>query len=146
MCLIFLGATKQLEEHFYPSVCLSVCLSHVFHCVPIIVSSWNFHRVITNDIIDPRAKGHVQRSKVKVTGVKTQFNCFQTVTLVWIHIWRHDAQSLVLRGALLFSRSSVKFHDHMAKKFIDFDPNWSFSDCNSSSNSPVPTEWSQSLK
>ena len=46
-----------------------------------------------------------KRSKVKVTEVMTPFNHFQTITQVWIHIWRwNDAWSLMLlrRGALLF--------------------------------------------
>ena len=45
---------------------------------------------------DVHAKGQGQRSKVKVTEVKTQFNCFRTVTPVWIYIWWwNDAQSLM---------------------------------------------------
>ena len=69
---IFLAATKQLYEWFSPSVCPSVT---PFHYVPIIVSSWTFSRVITIGRSDAHAKG--QRSKVKVTQVKTQFNRFQ---------------------------------------------------------------------
>ena len=38
----FLAATKQLYEWFSPFVCLSPCPPHLFHYVPIIVSSWNF--------------------------------------------------------------------------------------------------------
>ena len=38
----FLAATKQLYEWFSPSVHLSVCPSHLFDYVPVIVSSWNF--------------------------------------------------------------------------------------------------------
>ena len=65
------------------------------------------------------AKGQGRRSKVKVTEVMTPFSRFRTVTPVWIHILRWNyAQSLMLlrRGALLFSRSSVKFQGHTAKK------------------------------
>ena len=40
--LSFLAATKQLKEHLFLSVCLSVCLSHLFHYVPVIVSPQNF--------------------------------------------------------------------------------------------------------
>ena len=36
-----------------------------------------------------------------------------------------------------FSRSSVKFQGHTAKKIVDFDPDWAFPDCNSSLNSPM---------
>ena len=43
--LIFLAATKQLYKWYFPSVRLSVCLSHLFDYVPIIVSSWNFQEL-----------------------------------------------------------------------------------------------------
>ena len=64
----------------------------------------NFSGVITNDQSKVHAKGQGQRSKVKVTEVTTQLNCFRTVTPVWIHIWWwNDAYSLMLlrRGANL---------------------------------------------
>ena len=50
------------------------------------VSSWNF-----------------QRSKVKVTEVKTQISRFGTITPIWLNIWWwNDAQSSVLfRGSAL---------------------------------------------
>ena len=86
------------------SVCLSVCLSHLFDYVPIIMK---FSGVITNDRCDVHAKGQGQRSKVKFTKVSTQLSRFWTVTPVWIHIWRwNHAQSLMLlrRGVLLFFR------------------------------------------
>ena len=44
---IFLAATKQLYKWYFPSVCLSVRLSHIFHYVPIIVSSWNFQELLS---------------------------------------------------------------------------------------------------
>ena len=92
------------------SVCLSVCLSHLFDYVPIIVSSWKFSGVITNDRSDVHAKGQGQRSKVKVTEVNTQLSCFQTITPVWIHIWQwNDAQSLILlRGGALLSFKVIR--------------------------------------
>ena len=110
MMMMFLAATKQLYEWFSPSVRPSVrlsvrpsvCLSHLFDYVPIIVSSWNF---IISDKSDVHAKGQGQRSKVKVTEVTTQLNRFRTVTPVWIHMWWwNDAYSLIMlrRGALLF--------------------------------------------
>ena len=91
-----------------------------------------FLEVITNDQSEVHVKGQGQRSKVKVTEFKTQRNRFRTV---WIHIWWwNDAQSLMSlrRGALLFSMSSIKFQGRTAKKIVDFDPNWTFPDCNSS--------------
>ena len=98
----FLAATKQLYEWFSLSVCLSVTPFSLCSHHRIIMK---FLGVITNDKSDVHAKGQGQRSKVKVTEVKTQLNRFRTVTTVWIHIWWwNDAQSLMLlrRGALLF--------------------------------------------
>ena len=44
--LSFLAATKQLYERFNPSVCPSVCPSHLFDFVPIIVSSRNHQELL----------------------------------------------------------------------------------------------------
>ena len=64
-----------------------------------------FFGVISYDKSKVHAKGQGQRSKVKVTEVKTQLNSFRTVTPVGIHIWWwNDAHSskVLERGALLF--------------------------------------------
>ena len=65
MHLSFLAATKQLNKWYFPSVCLSacpsVCLSHLFDYVPIIVSSWNFQELL------PMTKVRSMQ-KVKVKG------------------------------------------------------------------------------
>ena len=46
----FLAATKQLNEWYFlsvcPSACLSVCLSHLFDYIPLIVSSWYFQELL----------------------------------------------------------------------------------------------------
>ena len=110
----FLAATKQLYKWYFPSVrpsirpsiCPSVCPS----VTPFSLCSHHriimkFSGVIINDKSKVHAKSQGQRSKVKVTEVKTQLNRFRTVTPVWIHIWWwNDAHSLTLlrRGALLF--------------------------------------------
>ena len=81
--LLFLAATKQLYIHFCLSDCLSVCLSHLFHNVCIIVSSWNLQGLL------PLAK-LMSMQKVKVKGLdhrgqKTfcpQFGHFWTLTPV----------------------------------------------------------------
>ena len=105
-CPIVSAATKQLYEWFSPSVRLSVFLSVTpfwlcyHHCIIM-----KFSGVITKDEGKVHAKGQGQGSKVKVTEVTTQLNCFRTVTPVWIHIWWwNDAYSLIMlrRGALLF--------------------------------------------
>ena len=62
---LFLAATKQLYKWYFLSVCLSVRpsvrLSHLFHHVPIIVSSWNFQELL------PWSKV-MSMQKVKVKG------------------------------------------------------------------------------
>ena len=62
-----LAATKQLLEHFFLSVCLSVRpsvrLSHLFHYVSIILSSWNFQELLPlTDVMS------MQKVKVKGQG------------------------------------------------------------------------------
>ena len=49
----------------------------------------------------------------------------------------HKAWSSIEELSYSFSRSSVKFEGHTAKKIIDFDPNWAFPDCNSRLNPPM---------
>ena len=91
-------ATKQPYELFSPSVTPFWLCSH--HRIIM-----KFSGAITNDRSDVHAKGQGQRSKVKVTEVKTQLNHFRTVTPVWIHIWWwNDAQSL-----MVLRRDSLSF-------------------------------------
>ena len=63
--IVFLAATKQLNDWFSPSVCLSVCLWHLFDYVPIIVSSWNFQKLLpmTNVTSMQKVKVRSQRSR-----------------------------------------------------------------------------------
>ena len=49
----------------------------------------------------------------------------------------HRAWSGVEEVPYCFSRSYVKLQGHTALKIIDLDPNWAFSDCNSSLNAPI---------
>ena len=81
-------------------VCPSVRPSHLFTMFPSSHHYENFRSYYQmTDVMS------MQKAKVKVTEVKTQFSRFRTVTPVWIHIWWwNDAQSLILlrRGALLF--------------------------------------------
>ena len=108
--MIFLAATKQLYKWYFPSVRLSVCPSVCLSVTPFWLCSHHriimkFSGVITNDQSKVHAKRQGQRSKVKVTEVKTQLNRFRTLTPVWIHIWWwNDAYGLMLlrRGPLLF--------------------------------------------
>ena len=96
---MFLAATKQLYEWYFPSVRLSVCPSHLFDYVPIIVSSWNFQK------LSPRTRVRSMQ-KVKVRGQMSRSQRSRpNLTPVWIRIWWwNDTYSLMLlrRGALLF--------------------------------------------
>ena len=132
------GCFEDAEKQFYIFSCdqaavwmvLSVCLSITpfwlccHHCIIM-----KFSGVTTNYKTAVHAKGHGQRPKVKVTEVRTQFIPFWIVTPVCFFIWWwNGAQSLKLlrRGARSFSRSSIKFQGHMAKKINNFVPNWAF--------------------
>ena len=66
---VFLAATKQLYKWYFPSVrlsvCPSVCPSHLFDYVPIIVSSWHFQELLP--MTDVRSM-----QKVKVRGQRSR--------------------------------------------------------------------------
>ena len=145
--LLFLAATKQLYECYFPSARLSV--------TPFSLCSHNyiimkFSGVITNDLSDVHAKGKGQRSKVTVTVVTTQLNSFRTVTPVFKFTYDdemiHIAWCCLREVPYCFSRSSIKFQGHTALKIVEFDPDWAFPDCNSSLNSPMAMKWCPNLK
>ena len=141
-CLIF--SCDQAALRTLLSVCLSVRPSVCHTFFTRFPSSYHHEIFRSNYQSQTWCPCKRSRSKVKVTEVMTAFSRFRTVTPVWIHIWwGNDAQSLMLlrRGALLFSRSSVKFQGHTTKNFVDFDPNWAFPDCSFSLNSPMATSW-----
>ena len=112
--LCWLFSCNQAALQMVQSVCLSVCtyvrLSVHPSVTPLSLCSHHriimkFTEIITNDKSDVHAKGQHQRSKVKVTEVKTLLHRFQTVTPVWIHQWLwNDAQGLKYhrRDALMF--------------------------------------------
>ena len=106
------------------SVRLSVCPSHLFHYVPIIVSSWNFQELLPLTEV-------MSVQKVKVTEVKNQLSHFRTVTPVWIHLWWwNGAQSLMWhRGALLVFKVIRQISRSHGKKFTNFQPNLAFPYC-----------------
>ena len=87
------------------SVCWSVGLSHLLSLCFNHRSIMKFSGVNTIDRSNVHANGQGQRSKVKITEVKTQFSRFRAITPVWIHMWWwNDAQSLMWHriGALFF--------------------------------------------
>ena len=85
------------------------------------------------------------RSSVKFQGrtgqtklpILTRIECFRTVTPVWIYWWLWtDAQSLKnhrIHALLFFKVIRQISRSHGTNKIADFDPNWAFPDCNSSS-------------
>ena len=102
--LQFWAATKQLNEWFFLSVCLSVRLSVCHTFLTMFPSSYH-HEILRSYYQWPKHGPYKRSSKVKVTEVTPQINRYQTVTPVWIHIWWwNDAYGLMLlrRGALLF--------------------------------------------
>ena len=131
------------------SVCWLVGLSHILSLCFHHRSIMKISGVNTIDRSDVHANGQGQRSKVKVTEVKTQFSRFRTITPVWIHMWWwNDAQSLMWyrKGALyFFSRSSIKFQDYTGQKITNFDLNRAFLDCNISLNSLMAMKWCTKL-
>ena len=75
-------------------------------------------------------QGHPSNFKVtryKTSPILTQIGHFPTV----------GRSQLSNPSDLTCSISSVNFQGHMAKKIVEFDPNWAFPDCNSSLNSPM---------
>ena len=58
----------------------------------------------------------------------------------------HKAWSSIKEMSCCFSRSYFKLQSHMAIKIVEFDPDWSFPDCNSILNSPMATKWCKKLE
>ena len=92
-------------------------------------------------------QGHLSNFKVTwlvKSSNLTQIGRFRTLSQVWIHQWlRNDAQSLKLhwRGALLFFKVIYQISRSHGSKIIEYDPNWAFSDSNSSFNTPMAPKW-----
>ena len=78
----------------------------------------------------------------------TQIGRFRTVTPVWIHQWLRNyakAWNSIEEMSYYFSRSYVELQGHTALKIVEFDPDWSFPDCNSILNSPMAPKWCTKL-
>ena len=106
------------------SVCLSVPVTPFSLCSRhgIIMK---FLGVTPNDRSDVYAKVQGQRSKVKVTEVKTQTSRFGTITSVWFHIWWWNyIQSLILfrSGALLIFKVICQISRSHGQKNCRFRP------------------------
>ena len=145
--LLFLAVTEQLYEWFSLSVCLPItpfwlCSHHGI--------TQKFSGVITKDRGDVHAKSQGQKSKVKVTEVKTQLMCFRTVTPVWIHIWSWNECCIKLdvakeRCPILFQGHPPNFKVTRLKKIVDFYLVGAFPDCNSSLKTPMAIKWCTKL-
>ena len=70
-------------------------------------------------------------SKLGVSGLYLQFGITDASEMM------HKAWSSIEEVPYCLWRSSVKFQCHTALKFVEFDPNWAFPDCNSSLNLPM---------
>ena len=116
-------AALWMVQSVRPSVCPSVTPFWLCSHHRIIMK---FSGVITSDA---HAKGHGQRS-VKVTEVTTQLNRFRTVTPVeftYDDEMMHKAWYCLGEVPYCFSRSSVKFQGHTAKKNRPFWPRFGVS-------------------
>ena len=132
------------------SVRASARPSHLYHYAPCHHIIMKFSGVITIHKSDVHAKGQGQRSKVKVTEVKTQLNRFRTVSSVWKQIWWwNDTYSLMLlrKGALLFFKVIRPIsRSHGAKNRQIWPRLGEIPDCNSSLNSPKATKCCTNLE
>ena len=99
----------------------SVRPSHLFHYVPIIVSSWNFQELLPMTDVMSMQKVNVRGQRTRSQEVMAWLSRFRTVTRLNSNMmmkWctKLDVAYIYRRGALLFSGSSVKFQGHSAKK------------------------------
>ena len=131
---------------------LSIHLSHLFHNVPVTMSSWNCQGLspLTNMMSMQRVKARGQRSKSQRSKqILPQFGLFQTMTPVWItdgYQMMHMAWIRMEEVPYCFSRSSAKYQGCTGQKIAHFEPNWVFPDWNSSLNSPIATKWCTKLE
>ena len=89
-------------------------------------------------------------TRLKKLSILTQIGCFLTVTPVWIHQWLwNDAQNFKYhrRGALLFFNIICQISRSHRTQIVNFDQNWVFPDCKSSSslNSLMDLKWCTKL-
>ena len=113
-----LAATSSSKNGYFR---LSVCLWHLFHKVPLIVSSWNFQEwlpmkeVISMQKVQVRGqRSRSQRSwpHLTVSGPYLQFEFTYGDEMM------HKAWCCLGEVPYCFWRSSVKFQGHTAKKIL----------------------------
>ena len=149
---LILFSCDQASLRTLISVRLSVRLLHLFDNVPVIVPSWNFQELLPLTDVLAMQKVRGQRSEVKVTDVHEKGQRSKVKVKLWLQFeftygdeMMHKAWCCLEEVPYRFSRSSIKFQGHTAKKIVDFDPNWAFPDCNSSLNSPMAMKWCTKL-
>ena len=117
--IFFLAATKQLYEWSFPSVCPSVCLSHLFDHVPDILSSWNFQEwsplTKVRGLQTVKVRGQRSRSQrswphLAVSGLQLQLELTDGNEIL------HTAWTNIEEVPYCFSRSSIKFQGHRGRK------------------------------
>ena len=124
--LVLVFSCDQAALLMVQSVCPSVCLLHLLTMFP---SSWNFQEFL------PRTEV-TSMQKVKVRGQRSRSQR-SAPNLAW---------SSIEEVPYCFSRSSIIFQGHTAKKIYDFDPNWAFPDCNSNLKSLMAMKWCTKLE
>ena len=145
----YVGAECGASSFTCFTICPSVCLSHLFHNVHVIVSSWNFQELLPLATVMCMQKFKLrgqrsssQRSKpnLAVSRLKPQFEFTYDDEMM------HKAWCCLGEKPYSFPRSCVKFQGHTGQKIADFDPNWAFPDCNSSLNWLMAIKWYTKLE
>ena len=90
------------------SVCPSVCMSHLFQYVPVLISSWNFQ-----ELLQWQKWGPCKRSRSEIKG---QAHRGQSILNSHMMVKWCTNLMLLRRGALLFSRLFIKFQGNTTKK------------------------------
>ena len=93
-----------------------------------------FFKVISQISRSYGAKSRRIWPRLGVSGPELQFEFTNWYEML------HKAWSSIEEVSYCFSRSSVKIQGHMVLKIIEFDPDWAFTDCNSSLNWPMATK------
>ena len=90
------------------AVCPSVCLSHIFYYVPIIVSSWNFQELLPMTEVMSMQKFKVGGQRSRSQRLKNKL----AISEPWLQFeFTYDEMM-----PYCFSMSYVKFQGHAAKK------------------------------
>ena len=133
-----------MDFHLKKNYSLSFCLSHLFRYVPIMVSSWNFQEWLLITEVMSVQKFKVRGKKLKLQRSKPKL----AISGPWLQLdftygdeMMHKAWYCLGAVPYWFSRPSVKFQGHTAKKIIDFDQNCAFPDSISSLNSQMAMKW-----